>query len=138
MKLQHANGNLADIDIVVHEDWAPLGAKRFLELVKAGYFNNCKLYRVIPDFIVQWGIPADPAEWKKWGEQKIADDPVKVSNTIGTLSFAMSGPSAPPPQRDPRLFASACACTRRARACARALPPRAAHVLSNVAAATAS
>ena len=52
------------------------------------------MYRVIPGFICQWGVPASPAEWQKWGANKIKDDPVKVSNTPGTLSFATSGPDA--------------------------------------------
>lgn len=52
-----------------------------------------KIYRVVNEFITQWGIPKDPSEWRKWGENKIKDDPVKMSNTKGTLSFATSGPN---------------------------------------------
>ena len=68
--------------------------RRFLDLVEAKYFDNMRIYRVIPGFIHQWGIPADPAEYKKWGDNKIKDDPVKVSNKPMTLSFATSGPDA--------------------------------------------
>ena len=94
MSLQHASGAApVDIDIVVHPEWAPLGAERFEALVKANYFNECPLYRNIPGFIIQWGIPADPSAWKQYGEKKIKDDPVKISNKLGTLSFATSGPS---------------------------------------------
>ena len=49
---------------------------------------------MVPDFIIQWGIPADPAAYAKWGDSKIKDDPVRVSNAQGTLSFATSGPDA--------------------------------------------
>ena len=68
--------------------------RRFLELIDANYYDECYVYRVIPGFICQWGVPASPAEWQKWGANKIKDDPVKVSNTPGTLSFATSGPDA--------------------------------------------
>ena len=90
----HAGGPEAFIDIVVHEEWAPIGADRFLKLVDDNYFDGCPLYRFIPEFIVQWGIPTDAAKWKKWGENKVTDDPVKMGNKKGFLSFATSGPSA--------------------------------------------
>ena len=127
MSLQHASGAApVDIDIVVHPEWAPLGAERFEALVKANYFNECPLYRNIPGFIIQWGIPADPSAWKQYGEKKIKDDPVKISNKLGTLSFATSGPSkhsaslqTNPHLRlasPPRLTASRAACHARRRA----------------------
>lgn len=68
--------------------------RRFLDLIDAKYFDECRIYRVIPGFIHQWGIPKSPTEYKKWGDNKIKDDPVKVSNSKGTLSFATSGPDA--------------------------------------------
>ena len=84
---------VSEIEVEVHPDWAPIGAKRFMDLIEANYYNECRIYRVIPGFICQWGIPADPREWPKWGDNKIKDDPVKVSNTRGTLSYATSGPN---------------------------------------------
>ena len=78
--------------IEVHEDWAPLGAKRFLDLIDAQYFVGCPLYRVIKDFIIQWGIPADPSAWQRWGENKIMDEPLKVSNRAGTLTLTRTPP----------------------------------------------
>lgn len=67
--------------------------RRFKDLVEANYFSDCRLYRVVDGFIIQWGIPASPAEWKKWGDNKIPDDPVRVTNKPKTLSFATSGPN---------------------------------------------
>ena len=68
--------------------------RRFFDLIDANYYDECYVYRVIPGFICQWGVPASPADWQKWGANKIKDDPVKVPNAPGTLSFATSGPDA--------------------------------------------
>jgi len=90
----HEGGKTEDIFVDVYEEWAPLGAKRFLDLVDDGYMDGCKMYRVVPGFMVQWGINGDLAKYNKWYAQKIKDDPVKKSNTRGMLSFATSGPDA--------------------------------------------
>jgi len=85
---------LSEIEVEVHPEWAPLGAERFLKLIAEKYYDEARIYRVIPNFIAQWGIPANPAEYQKWGENKIKDDICKMSNTKGTMSFATSGPDA--------------------------------------------
>ncbi len=69
---------------------APHGAQRFYELVKAKYFDGARFYRVVPAFVVQWGAAANPAVTKKW-DVTIPDDPVKTSNTRGTVVFAATG-----------------------------------------------
>ncbi len=69
---------------------APHGAQRFYELVKAKYFDGARFYRVVPGFVVQWGAAANPAVTKKW-DVTIPDDPVKTSNTRGTVAFAATG-----------------------------------------------
>lgn len=69
---------------------APHGAQRFYELVKAKYFDGARFYRVVPAFVVQWGAAANPAITKKW-DVTIPDDPVKTSNTRGTVVFAATG-----------------------------------------------
>ena len=84
----------SEIEVEVHPEWAPLGAQRFMDLIDNNYYNEARVYRVIPGFIAQWGIPADPKEYAKWGENKIKDDPVKQSNKKATMSFATSGPDA--------------------------------------------
>jgi peptidyl-prolyl cis-trans isomerase A (cyclophilin A) len=83
-----------EVVIDVYPEWAPLGAKRFLELVDDKYMDGCKMYRVVPGFMVQWGINGDLTKYNKWYAQKIKDDPVKKSNQRGMLSFATSGPDA--------------------------------------------
>ena len=82
-------------DFVVHvkRDSAPLGADRFWNLVKHGFFNNAAFFRVVPGFVVQFGLNANPAVNKAWDSAKFADDPVKDSNHAGTLTFATAGPN---------------------------------------------
>ncbi len=55
--------------IQVHRDWAPIGADRFYNLVKSGFFDDCRFFRVVPNFIVQFGINGDPAVQRNWKEQ---------------------------------------------------------------------
>ena len=66
---------------------APNGADRFYNLVKAKFFDGTRFFRVVPGFVAQWGIAADPSVSKAW-EVPIQDDPVKTSNARGTLVFA--------------------------------------------------
>jgi peptidyl-prolyl cis-trans isomerase A (cyclophilin A) len=82
-----------DIVVEVHRDWAPLGADRFYNLVRNGYFTNAAFFRVVPGFVVQFGLSADPAVNKVWDAAKIQDDPVVQSNKRGNLVFATAGPN---------------------------------------------
>jgi peptidyl-prolyl cis-trans isomerase A (cyclophilin A) len=81
--------------IEVHRDWAPNGADRFYNLVKSGYFEGTRFFRVIKSFMVQWGIHGEPAVnavWRDAREGRIKDDPVKESNKRGYVTFATAGP----------------------------------------------
>ena len=78
--------------IEVHRDWAPRGADRFYNLVRAGFFDNSRFFRVRPRSFVQFGIPADPAVAAVWREQSMPDDPVRQTNTRGSIAYAMTGP----------------------------------------------
>jgi len=80
--------------IDVHRDWAPKGADRFYNLVKNGYYDDCRFFRVISGFMVQFGINGDPALNKVWAPARIQDDPVKKSNTRGMVTFAKGGPNS--------------------------------------------
>jgi len=82
-----------DFIVEVHRDWAPLGADRFYNLVRRGFFTNASFFRVVPGFVVQFGLSADPAVNKVWDRATIKDDPVKQSNKRGALVFATAGPN---------------------------------------------
>ena len=80
-----------DFVVTVNRAWAPVGADRFYNLVKAGYYNDASFFRVIPGFVVQFGLGADPTVNKAWRDAKIKDDPVSQSNRPGFLTFATAG-----------------------------------------------
>jgi len=82
-----------DFVVEVHRDWAPLGANRFYNLVRYGYFTNAAFFRVVPGFVVQFGLNANPAVNKVWDTAKIQDDPIAQSNKRGSLVFATAGPN---------------------------------------------
>ena len=81
-----------DFVVEVHRDWAPLGADRFYNLVRGGYFTNAAFFRVVQGFVVQFGLSADPKVNKVWSVANIKDDPVVQSNKRGSLVFATAGP----------------------------------------------
>lgn len=84
--------------IEVHRDWAPIGAARFYDSVKAGFYDDTRFFRVVPDFMVQFGINGDPKVQSKWRDAKIKDDAPKgknkQSNKRGFITFATSGPNS--------------------------------------------
>ena len=90
--------------IEVHRDWAPNGADRFYNLVKNGYFDNIRFFRVIPGFMVQFGISGDPSLNTVWREARIPRDPVKESNKRGYVTFAMQGGATGPDTRTTQVF----------------------------------
>src|SRR5579863_1348743 len=79
---------------------APIGADRFYNLVKAKYFDGARFFRVIPGFMAQFGIAADPAVTKAW-DVPIQDDPVVTSNVRGAVTFAQT---SAPNSRSTQLF----------------------------------
>jgi peptidyl-prolyl cis-trans isomerase A (cyclophilin A) len=79
--------------IEVHRDWAPNGADRFYNLVKNGFYDNARFFRVIQGFMVQFGINGDPKISAVWREARIKDDPVRISNKRTFVTFATAGPN---------------------------------------------
>ena len=80
--------------IDVRSDWAPIGAARFYQLVKDGYYTDVAFFRVISGFMAQVGISGDPAVNAEWRTNSSPDDPAMASNTRGTVTFATSGPNS--------------------------------------------
>jgi len=87
--------------IKVHSDWAPIGAARFRELVAAKFYDDTRFFRVIPTFMVQFGLSGDPSSNAHWRAKTIKDEPVKVSNKPGYITFAKTGA---PNSRTTQLF----------------------------------
>ncbi len=81
-----------DFVIAVHRAWAPLGADRFYNLVRSGYYDGVRFFRVIPDFMAQFGIHGDTAVTAAWRERRFPDDPVRRTNMRGMVTFATAGP----------------------------------------------
>ena len=102
VKIETSKG---DIVIEVTRAWSPNGAARFHDAVKAGFYEECRFFRVIPGFMVQWGINGDPKVQSKWRDAEIKDDVVpakeRASNTRGYITFAKSGK---PHSRTTQLF----------------------------------
>ena len=81
------------IDIQVTRAWSPLGADRFVSLVRAGYYDDVRFFRVTTGKWTQFGINGTPAIAKAWRNQTIQDDPFKESNVRGTVAFAFAVPN---------------------------------------------
>jgi peptidyl-prolyl cis-trans isomerase A (cyclophilin A) len=106
VKFQTTRG---DVIIEVNRKWSPYGADRFYELVKSGFYDGCRFFRVLPAFVAQFGINGDPKVNAEWKDKNIPDDkfklgdPTRQSNARGTLTFAKSGL---PNSRTTQLFIS--------------------------------
>ncbi|HXS93398.1 MAG TPA: peptidylprolyl isomerase [Candidatus Limnocylindrales bacterium] len=82
-----------DIVFELHRDWSPLGVDRFYNLVRAGYYDDTRFYRVVKDRWTQFGINGDPEISKVWRNRSLPDEPRRVSNTRGTIAFAFAVPN---------------------------------------------
>ena len=79
--------------VEVHRAWAPLGADRFYNIVKNGFFDDTRFFRVVSNFMVQFGLNGDPAVQAVWRSANLKDDPTKESNKKGYITFATAGPN---------------------------------------------
>ena len=93
--------SVGEFVVQVNRDWAPHGADRFFNLVKNGFYNDARFFRAIPNFMVQFGIHADPAVSAVWRNAQIPVDPVKQSNKRGFITYAMG---ASPSTRTTQVF----------------------------------
>eukprot|EP00565_Helicotheca_tamesis_P005376 CAMPEP_0185734892 /NCGR_PEP_ID=MMETSP1171-20130828/23750_1 /TAXON_ID=374046 /ORGANISM="Helicotheca tamensis, Strain CCMP826" /LENGTH=269 /DNA_ID=CAMNT_0028405021 /DNA_START=56 /DNA_END=865 /DNA_ORIENTATION=+ len=91
--LDGEEGKTGTFVIRTKPSWAPKGAKRFEDLTEKSFWDGCRIFRVLPGFVSQFGINGDPKTQSYWRSQSLSDDPVKVSNTRGTVVFATAGPN---------------------------------------------
>lgn len=91
-----------DFTVIAFREWSPRGVDRFYNLVKAGFYDECRFFRVVPNFVVQWGLPPDPKVARAWEPARIQDDPVKQTNARGMMTYAKSGPNT----RTTQIFVS--------------------------------
>jgi peptidyl-prolyl cis-trans isomerase A (cyclophilin A) len=80
-----------DFTVTVTRAWAPIGADRFYNLVKHHYYDNASFFRVVPNFVVQFGLSAYPPVSAAWEKANLTDDPVTQTNKLGYLTFATAG-----------------------------------------------
>lgn len=82
------------ITIAVHREWAPHGADRFYELVRSGYYDGARFFRIRKATWAQFGIAGDPKVAQAWRPKTIPDDPFRGnSNRRGTVAFAFKDPN---------------------------------------------
>ncbi len=89
-----------NFDIEAHRKWSPKAVDRLYQLISTDFYTDIALYRVVPNFVVQFGIHNNAELNKAWSYYKIIDEPVKKSNAEGTIAFARSGKKS----RDTQLF----------------------------------
>jgi peptidyl-prolyl cis-trans isomerase A (cyclophilin A) len=82
-----------EFTVTITRAWAPIGADRFYNLVKHHFYDNASFFRVVPGFIVQFGLSAYPPVSAAWQHADLQDDPVTQSNKLGYLTFATAGPN---------------------------------------------
>ena len=87
--------------IQVTREWAPIGADRFYNLVRNGFYDEQRFFRVVPGFVVQWGLSGNPKLNMAWRQANILDDPVKQVNTRGRITYAKTNQ---PNTRTTQLF----------------------------------
>lgn len=75
---------------VVHRDWAPLAADRFYALLRHGFFDGQRFFRVRAGFIAQFGLHPDPRVIAAWKGLAMPDEPRRVSNRRGTMAYAFT------------------------------------------------
>ena len=81
------------VTLMAHRAWSPLGVDRMYLLLEHGFYDGARFFRVVPGFVVQWGLSGDSAINRAWDNRNLPDEPVRQSNTRGRISYARGGPN---------------------------------------------
>lgn len=79
-------------DVMARKNWAPVGVDRFYTLIRSRHYDNARFFRVVKDFVAQFGLSGDPKIDDAWKIRRIADEPVRHTNSRGTIAYARGGP----------------------------------------------
>lgn len=79
--------------VEVYRNWSPLGADRFYQLIRTGYYNNSLVFRVVKDYLVQFGVSEEKSKNLFWQGKNLKDEPVVGSNTDSTICFSRGAPN---------------------------------------------
>jgi peptidyl-prolyl cis-trans isomerase A (cyclophilin A) len=79
-------------DVMARKSWAPIGVDRLYMLVRSRYYDDARFFRVVKNFVAQFGLAGDPKLTSAWRLRCIADEPVKHTNSRGTIAYARGGP----------------------------------------------
>ncbi len=85
--------NRGVVRLGLHRAWSPLGVDRVHFLVRRHFYDGARFFRMVPGFVVQWGLSGDTAVNRAWRARLLPDEPVRQSNTRGRLAFARGGPN---------------------------------------------
>ena len=80
-----------DFEIEAKREWSPLGVDRLYQLIKNGFYTDISVYRVVPNFVAQFGIHNNKEVNQFWGRHKLDDEPVIEKNKAMTISYARAG-----------------------------------------------
>lgn len=80
-----------EVVVRIHREWAPMGVYRFYNLARNGFYDGSRFFRVLPGFAAQFGMSGRPTIDQVWHDQPMPDDPRRMRNTTGTLTYAKAG-----------------------------------------------
>lgn len=80
-----------NFQIEAKREWSPLAVDRLYQLIQSGFYDSTALFRVVPGFVVQFGISNDSLLNKFWNQRTFIDEPVIKTNNRGTIAFARDG-----------------------------------------------
>jgi peptidyl-prolyl cis-trans isomerase A (cyclophilin A) len=91
--LVHFESSRGPFDVMAHRDWAPIGVQRLYQTLGEHYYDDARFFRVVKNYVAQFGLAGDPSKTAAWRRRCMADEAVKHPNTRGTMAYARGGPN---------------------------------------------